>query len=405
MDQLACPVEELAEGESLRDRLRGGELLGLLPLFEFLRTLTDYHRWSPAPLRATFLIDDPNLHWRAYGYVRFPELAEAASVHGYHVTFATVPVDCWFALPSAVRLFRTSDRLSLTAHGVYHLYEELAVPRDPAAAVDWLAAGVARLERFQSRFGLPVDRVMVPPHGASSLAVHAALIATGFEAICRAPRWWSDWPAAEQSAAGIDVASVSPIGLPVIGRIGISDATRAREEATICAYLDQPVVWYGHHSDLADGYDVLADLAAWLHSFGDPHWLPLGEIARTNYLLRIDRRAGNGHVRLFSRRCELVVPEGVERIFVEAPASLRATPEPIAVGELDSVTITAKGVTAQQVVQRRPKRAPARAVARRAAVEARDRMQPLASKLKVEPLLRAMERLHRKGRSLAASRS
>jgi hypothetical protein len=32
-------------------------------------------------------------------------------------------------------------------------------------------------------------------------------------------------------------------------------------------------------------------------------------------------------------------------------------------------------------------------------------MQPLASKLKVEPLLRAMERLHRKGRSLAASRS
>jgi hypothetical protein len=180
---------------------------------------------------------------------------------------------------------------------------------------------------------------------------------------------------------------------------------RAREEATICAYLDQPVVWYGHHSDLADGYDVLADLAAWLHGFGDPHWLPLGEIARTNYLLRIDRRAGNGHVRLFSRRCELVVPEGVERIFVEAPASLRATPEPIAVGELDSVTITAKGVTAQQVVQRRPKRAPARAVARRAAVEARDRMQPLASKLKVEPLLRAMERLHRKGRSLAASRS
>ena len=36
-DRVACSVVDLAPGESLRDRLRSGDVFGLLPLFDFLR--------------------------------------------------------------------------------------------------------------------------------------------------------------------------------------------------------------------------------------------------------------------------------------------------------------------------------------------------------------------------------
>ena len=152
------------------DHLRSGDVFVLLPLSDFLRAVTGYSAWSRVPTRATFLIDDPNLHWRTYGYVRFQELAEAASAHGYHVTFATVPLDSWFAWPSVARLFRANDpSLSLAAHGVYHLHEELAAPEELDDAVRALWGAAARLDRFERRFGVPVGRVMIPPHGWSTL--------------------------------------------------------------------------------------------------------------------------------------------------------------------------------------------------------------------------------------------
>src|SRR3712207_7699471 len=49
--------------------------------------------WTPAPLRAAIMFDDPNLHWKSYGYIIYPELVEHAKEHNYHAVFATVPLD------------------------------------------------------------------------------------------------------------------------------------------------------------------------------------------------------------------------------------------------------------------------------------------------------------------------
>jgi hypothetical protein len=416
-DRVACSVVDLAAGESLRDHLRSGNVFGLLPLFDFLRAVSGYRTWSRMPTRATFLIDDPNLHWRTYGYVRFQELAEAASAQGYHVTFATVPLDSWFAWPSVARLFRANDpRLSLAAHGVYHLHEELADPRELERAARALAGAAARLDRFERRFGVPVGRVMIPPHGWSRLAVHAALLATRFEALCEAPRWWWDWPDSDRSSAGIEVADVSPAGLPVMCRFPLAGGD-VLDDALISAYLDQPIVWYGHHDDLADGYEGLAELAHWLRTVGPTEWLPLARMARTSARIAVEQAGTNIRVRIFSRVCELALPEGAERIVVEALGPLPAgnvilcggreaavaargagwVSEAVSVRALDSVEIVPGPPSVAPSLETVPA-APLKAVARRAGVEARDRLHPVVRRLHGEAVLSALETVHRNRR-------
>ena len=59
----AALPDELAAEEVLRDRLRAGRFIALLGLALLLRRVTDAHTWAHAPLRAAFILDDPNLHW------------------------------------------------------------------------------------------------------------------------------------------------------------------------------------------------------------------------------------------------------------------------------------------------------------------------------------------------------
>ena len=78
----------------MRDLLRPGRFLELLPLAHFLQMVTDA---VPTELRACFVIDDPNLHALRYGHISYPALAQHAEEHGYHAAMAMIPLDAWFA--------------------------------------------------------------------------------------------------------------------------------------------------------------------------------------------------------------------------------------------------------------------------------------------------------------------
>jgi hypothetical protein len=146
----------------------------------------------------------------------------------------------------------------------------------------------------------------------------------------------------------------------VIGRYPFRD-DYAREAALAAAYLDQPVVWFGHHEDLADGYDILADLAHFLRSLGNPEWMSLEEIGRTNTVRAAPTRPGS---------------------------------EPLDVQRRRSVQIV-MGTDDHLQPARRPAPAPLRTSARRVAVEGRDRLRPIVGRLGLEPLARSLESAHR----------
>jgi hypothetical protein len=326
LDIVAVAAAELAEGEPLRDRLSAERSLASLALLELLRELTAETAWRPPPLRATFLLDDPNLHWPSYGFLSLPELGRHASTHGYHLALAMVPLDARLAHPGATQLLRENAGISLCVHGNDHFGDELGRAREAGEAMALAAQAMRRTAAFEQRTGVPVSSVMVPPHEECSEAMTTALARTGFAAISmtRPLPWLSPPPlhwltAGEESGAlvGWHPADVTASGLPVLLRHPLGDSHFSPPEIALRAYLDQPLILYGHHDDLADGLDILAQRSATVNRLGAVHWGSLHALAAANLRWRLE--GDLLRLRPYSRQLSIEVPVEVRRAVVEPP--------------------------------------------------------------------------------------
>jgi hypothetical protein len=292
-----------------------GRTLAAVALIHFLRERTQRAGWRAPPLRAAFVFDDPNLRWRSYGFIDYRRLAEHADAHGYHAAMAMIPLDAGRPHGPTVSLFaRRRDRLSLVYHGNDHVKRELLRPREPGSALAMAAQAVRRVQRFERRWGLPVDRVMMPPHGMCSETVSRALAAVGFDALCAIhPIPWTGRAPGSALLAGWQPAEFVG-GCAVIPRISLHCSPG---EIALRAFLDHPIVLYGHHEDLAHGLEPLAEAAARVNGLGEVRWSALGELARTNHALRVsgDRVA----VRPYARRIGFARPAGARSLSVEEP--------------------------------------------------------------------------------------
>ncbi len=211
------PLAELGEGQTLRDHLCPGSFMGVLPLLHFLETLLSDQGWKlPAP-RAAFVIDDPNLHWPSYGFLKYPQLAEHASRHGYHLAFATVPLDGWRVDARAVATMREHpSALSLLIHGNDHVARELAGLGSDRQAEAGMAQALRRIAALERASGLSVARVMAPPHGVCSEEALRAMFRLGFEAACISrPYPWRDGLPAPSPLAGWHPAELVAGGIPL----------------------------------------------------------------------------------------------------------------------------------------------------------------------------------------------
>jgi hypothetical protein len=311
----AYPLAELREGETLRDHLRAGCFMTLLPLLHFIGRLLGDQSPTLPPLRASVVIDDPNLHWPSYGFLDYRKLVKHAAEHNYHVAFATVPLDGWLVNRRAASLIRGNPAaLSLLMHGNDHIARELGRLNNRDAE-PVIAQGLRRIATLERRSGISVDRVMAPPHGACSEAALRAMFSLGLEAACisRPYPWRESFPA-PTPLAGWHPAEMVAGGLPVLLRYALS---LPREDLVFRALLGQPLILYGHHQDFSDGLDLLAQAAGEVNRLGDVQWGSLGWIARGNYTTRI---AGDTlHVGMHSRRVSIEVPAGVRTLRVQAP--------------------------------------------------------------------------------------
>ncbi len=393
LDVAAVGPDELDAAEPLRMRLRGERSLALLPLLELLRRLDD-DGWQPPPPQAAFLLDDPNLHWPSYGFVKLGELADHGDRHGYHLALAMVPLDAWFAHPAAARLLRERDSLSLLVHGNDHLAQELG--RADSEALPLATQAQRRIGAFERRTGVAVSRVMAPPHEACSAAIADALPRAGFDAItmtrpfpwlAQSPGQWLAEPPEGGRLTGWRPADVTPNGLPVMLRHPLTGSGHSPSEMVLRAYLNQPLILYGHQEDLADGLDVLAQLTAEVNRLGAVRWASLGDIAAANFERRRDGDVLR--IRPYGRRFEVEVPDGVAELIVERPEESRANDSvqapgrqagfgetlPVRAGErLELNLFASDAVSPTAVPSPRRRTWP---LARRIAAEARDRAAPL----------------------------
>ena len=306
--QPTAPLPDLP----LRELFREGCFLSLLPVLELVRRACERRGWTRPRLRASFMFDDPNLHWTSYGYLRFAEVLGRARKRGYHIASAMVPLDGWYTHPAAAHLFRDNPRfLSLLIHGNDHVRHELARPTSTPAAAVLAEQALRRVERFERRCGVRVARVMAAPHGRCSEPMLSGLRVAGFDAICIGGRM--PWLVGSQSAIGRRFTPADVVdGFPVIGR---AHFVEPRPDLIFRAYLDQPIVVYGHHTDLAEGLSILDDTADEVERLGHVEWLPLDRIAASNY--ETCHQGNRLQVRLHTRRARLAIPEGIDELTLE----------------------------------------------------------------------------------------
>jgi hypothetical protein len=319
--RVRAELHELGPGQMLREGLGSGGALALVALVHFLRGLCAESGWRPPPLRAAIMFDDPNLRWRSYGFIDYPRLLRHTDEHGYHAAMAMIPLDGGRAHRAAVRAFRSRpDRLSLVVHGNNHVKRELLAPADDATALALSAQALRRVARFEARHSLIVDRVMTPPHGRCSTHVARALGSLGFDALCAIhPLPWTDTPPGDSPIAGWDPADFA-CGCPVIPRLPLGSSSA---DLALRAFLDHPLILYGHHEDVASGLEPLAQAAARVNRVGAVEWTSIGQIARTNYALR--QHGTTAWVRPYSGRMLIQVPEHVTALRVQAPRAGRGS--------------------------------------------------------------------------------
>ena len=309
----APAATELRANETLRSRFRPGQFSDLLPLLTFIRGYAEGD-WIAPQGSASFVIDDPNLHAVRYGFVDYRHLARDAEANGYHVAFATIPLDLWWASKKAVRIFReSSDALSLLVHGNDHVYHELDRTQSDCERTAFLAQALRRVDRFERRYGLPVARVMAPPHGACSRATAEALLPAGFEALCvsRTHPWCEVQPTDDALSGSRSVHLVGD-EFPLILRHHIRSD---RNELVFRAFLGQPLIVYGHHDDLADGPSILAETAEFIRDLGPVTWSSLDRITRSRFSSRCEGSCLV--VRPQTRVVEVDANPGIEAISVQ----------------------------------------------------------------------------------------
>jgi hypothetical protein len=378
-------LPELGPGEVLY-RLLSQRALGMVALVHFLRTVTGA---PPAPpLRACVVFDDPNLRWRSYGYIDYGRLVAHADSHDYHACMALIPLDAGRPHPATAALFASRpDRLSLVVHGNDHIDNELLAATDDRAALALAAQAMRRVDRFELRSGLRVDRVMMPPHGLCSPETAGALARVGFDALSALhANPWTAEPPAEPRLAGWAPAEFVR-GCPIIPRVPLSSSDA---DLALRAFLDHPLVVYAHHEDVAGGLDPLAEMADRIRRLGEVRWTSMGRIAAANVVVT----AADGHATIaaYARRVRARLPDDVHTFALKDPESAQSGPAgwvlrgegppPRRFGEI--VPVMDRRLEIELVAAGRvdPWKVPAPAWTpwprlRRLATEARDRWRPL----------------------------
>jgi hypothetical protein len=315
---VSLSLPSLEADEPLFAAFSGKRFIQLLPFIVFLLDLVqEDQQWEHPPLQACFMFDDPNLHWRTYGFIDYKRLVHEAETNNFHVSMATIPLDHWFIHRPTAAIFREhTRRLSLLIHGNNHLSRELA-QTSVSESYAMLKQALSRTAKLESRSGISVSRVMAPPHGACHASIMPALAQVGFEALC-VSRWsLFKYNKGESWAKTVGMLSGQRIsGLPILPRFPFSPY--CHNGALVAAILRQPMIIVGHHEEVRDGFGSLNRLAEFINSMGHVQWANMTQIARTRYYRRIEGSVLRLH--MLTNHVELDIPEGVSALRLDMPA-------------------------------------------------------------------------------------
>ncbi|HOW84877.1 MAG TPA: hypothetical protein P5119_05935 [Candidatus Aminicenantes bacterium] len=297
----------------LRPGIGRGDLLGLLPYLFFLRAACGDRCWESSGHFANLVIDDPWLR-EPYGHLRYDRVLAEMKAANFHTTIAFVPWNYDRSQPGVVSLFaRNPDRFSVCVHGDNHDHREFSTTVALREQERDMVQGLARMEEFRRRTGLPYDRVMVFPHSIGTEASLRLLKKLGFLATVNG----DPVPAGSPRPADLLFYLRNPtLDYGTIASFDRADAGRVSEPAVaLDLFLGNPILLYSHHDLFEPGPDAFNPQARLVNRL-EPSviWASLGTIARRFYLRR--RLAGGSvEVLAFGPEIEIRNPSPVPVTF------------------------------------------------------------------------------------------
>ena len=346
---IGISLPDVTADEFFHEHFRSNRWFAMVALLHFLREVLGPGGWPTPEPRASFIIDDPNLHHRGYGFIDFPELIRHASTNGYHATIATVPLDSWYFDRKVAALFRENKKfVSLMVHGVHHVADELARPYNTEQAVRLLAAGLKRISAFESRSGVSVARVMAAPHGAFAESIADPMVQVGFESACVSVGSLHRWNPGKKWLKNFGFAmaqSFGTQGFPIFHRTGVNAV-----DVCLLSFLGNPIVIATHHQDCVSNFALFEKLAGIVNDIPGIRWMPIEDISRTNYFSHLEGDVL--HIRPFSRKFVVPRSSGIATIVLEpSPYGAGATIRPEDHRAQSSTPTTANSKTKIKVME------------------------------------------------------
>ncbi len=318
--KVGVDLPAFARNDFFHNHFRAPCWFSMAALLHFLRSLLARAGWPTPTPRATFIIDDPNLHSGSYGYIDFENLVKNASAHNYHATIATVPLDAWYFSSEAASLFKSNKKhISLMMHGVNHIADELAQSYAEPSALNLLATGLRRIATFEERSGLSVARIMAAPHGAFAEAIADPMLRLGYESACVSIGSLLHWNPDKHWPTDLGFSMAQPFGkqgFPVFHRTGICET-----DIRISAFLGHPVVIATHHQDCVSDFARLNSLANKISEIDEFQWMGIEDISRTNFLSKTENRTV--HMWPYTRRFTVPISPEIADVEVHHSAYCR----------------------------------------------------------------------------------
>jgi len=283
----------------------------LIPLLAFLRHGFGKTCWHSPESTARFIIDDPLLA-EQYGFLDYRALLSSMHREGYGTSIAFIP---WnyrrTSSHTASSLFGRRPDLSICIHGCDHTNKEFE-SADPAL-LEWKAGlALERMERHQTRTGLPFERVMVFPQGRFSSDAMRALRAADYLAAVNS----TCFPADE----GRDPLTIGDFLRPAITRFHGFPVFQRRYprrlvDSAFDMFLGKPALLVEHPQYFRDGCQDLEKFVSGLRKL-EPAlaWPTLSSQLMRSCIMRLVA-PDSVEVQFFTKKFRLENPDAARRRF------------------------------------------------------------------------------------------
>jgi hypothetical protein len=273
----------------------------LIPLLIFLRHAFGDACWHGTESTARLIIDDPLLTER-YGFLEYRALLSSMRREGYGTSIAFIP---WnyrrTSNRTAANLFGGRSDFSICIHGCDHSNREFEAG-NPMLLDRKAGLALERMERHETRTGLPFDRVMVFPQGRFSSDAMRALRGADYLAAVNSTCLPTDGQASHLTIGELLRPAVTRFhGFPVFHR----RYPHRLVDSGFDLFLGKPALLVEHHQYFRDGYEQLEEFVTGLRNLEPAlSWPTLSAQLAGSCLIRSISGAAS-EVQFFTRRFRL----------------------------------------------------------------------------------------------------